>query len=125
MKLNEEENLDIINFIEFFYVDNLQATAGLRKEKSKSLQDKDTKSMKDKLNLLRDLVYEYFDTQPLTFKELKNMLGECVYDSKKKKLTSITLVGTDLLMFKDNDSLFYIIPSYECNNRFYRKEVEK
>jgi hypothetical protein len=28
-------------------------------------------------------------------------------------------------MFKDNDSLFYIIPSYECNNRFYRKEVEK
>lgn len=61
--LTKEEYIDIIDFLDFFYSDNLIATAELRKEKSKELQKEDVMNFKSKLDKLKQLIEEHFGLQ--------------------------------------------------------------
>ena len=79
--LTKEEYIDIIDFLDFFYGDNLIATAELRKEKSKELQKEDVVNFKSKLDKLQQLIEEHFssetreetrDNPPLKFEELED-----------------------------------------------------
>ena len=53
---SKEELLDIIDFIDFFYTDNLITTAERRKEKNKETQKQEKEALINKLNKLRDYV---------------------------------------------------------------------
>lgn len=63
--LTKEEYIDIIDFLDFFYSDNLIATAELRKEKSKELQKEDVMNFKSKLDKLKQLIEEHFYIPPI------------------------------------------------------------
>ena len=55
--MNKIDNLfDIINFIDFFYTDNLLVTADRRRDQSKELQNEQKEILKNKLNILRDYI---------------------------------------------------------------------
>ena len=68
--LTEEEYIDIIDLLDFFYGDNLIATAELRKEKSKELQEEDLNNFKKKIDCLSQLIQEHFNNS-LSFKAFK------------------------------------------------------
>lgn len=72
MMLSKQEYMDILDYISFFYAENLIATAELRKEKSEELQQKDKENLFKKLNILRDLVNECFsDSEQYETGEIK------------------------------------------------------
>lgn len=61
--LTKEECIDIVEYLDFFYGDNLISTAKLRKEKSKELQKIDLDNFKSKLDKLLELINEHFELQ--------------------------------------------------------------
>lgn len=63
--LTKEEYIDIIDFLDFFYSDNLIATAELRKRKSKEFQKEDVVNFKSKLDKLQQLIEEHFYIPPI------------------------------------------------------------
>ena len=77
LKLTKEECIDIIEFIDFFYTDNLIATAELRKEKPKEVQEEDARNLKSKLSVLQQLIEEHFESSLTREKNLvSNLVSE-------------------------------------------------
>lgn len=122
--LTKEEYIDIIDFLDFFYGDNLVAIAELRKEKSKELQKEDVMNFKSKLDKLKQLIEEHFDNPPLTLDEIKVSQGVPIWDNKYK--------GWIVVVFKDFSFDELMVHScgqkitwafYFEENRFYRKQV--
>lgn len=61
--LTKEEYLDIIEFIQFFYVQNFEATAQVRSLKTERLQKEDENNLLDKLSLLSEIIDKYFELE--------------------------------------------------------------
>ena len=59
--LSKQEYLDIINFIQFFYVQNFEATAQVRSLKTERLQKEDENNLSNKLALLSEVINEHFE----------------------------------------------------------------
>lgn len=99
--LTKEKYIDIIENLDFFYGDNLIATAELRNEKSKELQEKDLESYKQKLNCLKQLIKEHFelvellkkhDLENLSIKELDTWFDRSLWHVNKVNELSNQLV---------------------------------
>ena len=117
--LTKEEYIDIIEYLDFFYGDNLISTAKLRKEKSKELQKIDLDNFKSKLDKLLELINEHFDNPPLKFEELKE--GMWVWDVKNAEWVCIDRPIANVSYCKN---LSVLVIFFE-ENRFYRKQVQE
>lgn len=74
--LTKEEYLDIIEFIQFFYVQNFEATAQIRSLKTERLQIEDENNLSNKLSLLSEIIDKYFELEKALDKacaELENL----------------------------------------------------
>lgn len=86
MSLTKEEYIDIIENLDFFYGDNLIATAELRNEKSKELQEKDLESYKQKLNCLKQLIIEHFELKE-KYSKILDDVHDYRYEIQSMKVT--------------------------------------
>ena len=121
--LTKEEYVDIIEFLDFFYGDNLINTVELRKEKSKELQKEDLENFKHKLDELLQLINEHFDNPPLKWYELKE--GMWVWDSLYKfNMRVVTICEKQHYFYSMNHDGVGRLFKFE-ENRFYRKQVDE
>ena len=78
--LSKQEYLDIIDFIQFFYAQNFEATAHVRSLKTERLQKEDENNLSNKLALLSEVINEHFKLKEnhtalsLAFDDLYNLL---------------------------------------------------
>ena len=61
--MSKEKYIEIIEFLDFFYGDNLIVTTELRKGKSKEIQKEDLMNFKSKLDVLKQLINEHFELE--------------------------------------------------------------
>lgn len=77
------------------------------------------------INVMQELMHEYFDNPPLKFEELKE--GMFVWDNKHH-----TYIKIDIIWESYNKAIYLYAIGWECcenteyePNRFYRKEVQE
>ena len=124
--LTKEEYIDIIEFLDFFYGDNLINTVELRKEKSKELQKEDLENFKHKLDELLQLINEHFDNPPLEFLDIEE--GDWIWNNASKEyikvLNRYIHQGKGMLVVKNHlrnhpEEIRFV------EGRFYRKQVQE
>lgn len=113
--LSKQEYLDIIDFIQFFYVQNFKATAQVRSLKTERLQKEDENNLSNKLALLSEVINEHFKLKEnhtalsLAFDDLYDLL----YRPKPYKFED--LKPNMWAWYEPKKTLVKIVGPYESN----------
>lgn len=95
--------------------------------------DKYLSSSRKPLIVMEKLIEEHFDNPPLSFEDLKKMLGEPVWDNKVKIWFIISEITEhshkylhELLFLYGSNGSYEVVMSGidDIENRFFRKKVE-
>jgi len=118
-QLTKEEYIGIIEFLDFFYGDNLIATAELRKEKPKEVQEEDLINFKSKLDKLKELINEHFKVEYMPNYQYFKLYSDSVLNS----FTKAELIEYIHVVYNNwgNTDSFYAVAVRENNRLLKRK----